>query len=1269
MGAGVILRFKRSVNPPGDPMKSNRFLSALILIIAFTVLSMTQALAQQLATITGSVTDSTGTAIPGVQVSIKSASTGMTYNTVTNGAGTYTISDVKPGPGYIVTLTHSGFKTVSISGVYMNVAATRTQNAKMPIGSTIQTVMVSAASQNVTLDTTDASLGNNFQVQFLQQLPVANRDSPSVLFSQQPGVTSGGTSSESGATTGSRIDQDRVTLDGLDVNDMATGEFGAIIANAPVDSVQEFRGVVAGDQANAMAGGGGHFQLVTRGGTNGFHGDLNEYHRDTDLEANDWFSNNAGVPRSPLVRNQFGGDIGGPIIKNRLFFYFDYNGRRDTLSNVETRIVPRDSFRNGTLNYFNSNGTEESLSSAQVAALDPKGIGFNPALLKLFNSRYPHANDLSAGDGLNTAGFRFNAPFPYKENDYVGRIDWTMNSKMKWFAVAHVTRTNGTESAIQFPGDPETSPYIDNSYSWVVGNTWAINDHMVNQAYWGETVADLGFPNTYNPTGANQFTTFGGISGGGALISSPYASAINAQGRTYPIPVVQDNFTWVRGNHVIAVGGNFKWPSPKDYTILNYNTPTIGLGGNTSELNSSLRPSDIGSGSATSLYDEAFALALAPYTALNATYNYNSSLKAFPQGSGLTHHYHYYEWSLHAGDVWRITHTLTLNYGVRWQVFTDPYDVNGLESVQNFTFDKYFYDRVAQSNAGLYGNTAVPFIQYTLGGKANHAPGYFQTNFHDIAPNFGFAWNPEKLPDTVLNGSAGIIYDQTVINAVQYQQSQFSYLFQASAPDPLGTLGDASGALSTDPRFSGFSSVPAPLPAPAISTPYLPYVSGTGANAVPNGLANNTFNEIINPKLSTPYSIMFNFGMEQKFPKGFILKMSYVGRFGRHLLAQADANQLIDFPDKRSSQMMSAAFTDVEKELRAGDDSKNLPAEPWFEDLVAAATGTTPGAFGQDRNYPNTTSLLATALYTYFYRGDMADTVQQAAGVLPANVGMGSQFSEDTFYTNRGFSSYNGMLVTLHKNLSNGLQFDLNYTWSHSIDNVSLIANQAATGGYGFICDVLRPRECRGNSDFDVSNSLNGNFIYSLPFGREAAIGTQAPIWLNEMIGGWTVSGLPSWHTGYPFNIRSSAYVAGYSNDAPAVLIGSTGGLKIHIHGGNGKPLEAFASPQKALSDYTGPVGFTIGSRNNLRGPNYFNLDLGLGKTFPIRRNYRFNFRADAFNALNHPNFETPSLGNYQSLNETDQSDITTSSTTFGILPEQTVNDARVLQVALRLEF
>src|SRR5579863_1418278 len=649
--------------------------------------------AQDVASITGVVTDQTGAVLPGANVTLENPQTGAKYSATTNDLGSYTITQVKPGPGYKIEFEHDGFSGTVIFGVYLNVDSTRTQNAKLALGKASETVEVSAAGQSVTLDTTDASVGNNFQVEVLNDMPVQDRSNPSALFVQQPGVTL------DGAVTGARTDQNRVTVDGLDVNDMGTGEFGYIVGRAPVDSVQEFRGVTAGDLSSAAGGGGGQYELVTKSGTNSFHGALVEYHRDTSFEANDWFNNNSGVPRPPLIRNQFGGDIGGPILKNKLFFFFDYNGRRDTLSNLVERTVPMDSFRAGNVSYINTGGTVSTLSPAQVAALDPLHVGFNSSLQSLFNSRYPHANDFSgaAGDLINTAGYRFNAPFPYKEDDFVQRVDFNLNDKMKIWGKGNFVRTNGTEGAIQFPGDPVTSPFIDRSYTWVVGHIWTLNNRMVNNASYGEVFENFNFPNTYNPTGANQYQGLGGTGAGGTIISGPYASAINAQGRTYPIPVIRDDFSWDKGRHSFRFGGTFKYISPSGYTILNYNTPSVGLGGTLSGLGPSLEPADLGGGSAPGLFDPAFALALAPYSATAATFNYNAAGNVLAQGTGSRNEYRYYETELYFGDTWKVQPKLTLSYGVRWINYTVPYEVHGLESIQTTNLTPYFGLKLPQT--------------------------------------------------------------------------------------------------------------------------------------------------------------------------------------------------------------------------------------------------------------------------------------------------------------------------------------------------------------------------------------------------------------------------------------------------------------------------------------------------------------------------------------------------------------------------------------------
>jgi hypothetical protein len=1238
-----------------------RNLMAGMFPLLFVLLLSAPLRAQDVASITGVVTDPTGAVIPGVTISLENPQTGATYTTVSNGEGSYTFTEVRPGPGYKIKFTREGFQPLVISDMYMNVDATRTQNARLRIGTDQQTVQVSAATENVTLNTTDATVGNNFEVQFMADLPLEDRSNPTALFTMQPGVTL------DGSVTGARVDQSSATVDGVDVNDNFIGCFGCIVANAPVDSVQEFRGVTAGPLSSAGQGGGGQYELVTRSGTNQFHGTLVEYHRDADTEANGWFSNNDNpvVPRPPLVRNQFGGSIGGPILRDRLFFFFDYNGRRDTLSNVVEQTVPMDSYRNGEVSYINTANAIETLSPAQVAALDPQGIGFNSALLSLFGSRYPHANDLSgaAGDLINLAGFRFNAPFPYVEDDFVQRVDYTLNSKMKLFGRGTFTRTNGTRFAIQFPGDPPTYPVLDQSYSWVAGHTWTIGGTRVNQAEYGEAFQSINLPDTYNKTGITQWQVWGGTGTGSSIMTPPYANAVYAKGWSVPIPFVKDDFSWQKGKHGITFGGTFKWETPNGYANLDYNGPGIGLGGNMDTLSTSgpnpLRPADLNNSSQdTSLYDEAFALALGRFASSGATFNYSASGNLLPQGSGSVFRNRYYETELYVGDTWKLTPQLTISYGLRWQNYTVPYDTHGIESVPTLNFNQFFGARLAQSAAGAFGNTAVPFVSYVLGGKANHAPGYFAPVNHNYAPRFAFAYNPSYDKKTVFSGGAGIIYDHTVINAVLSQVAQYSYLFESSANHPYGTPGDPVASLMNDPRFSGLGNPPPPPPAPAaISAPYTPFVNGTGSSAVPFGLINGAaFDVGIDNTLKTPYSIQYNFGIQHEFPAGFLLKMTYVGRGGRRLLGQADANQLIDFPDSmgNSGQMMSAAFAGMETDLRAVPVNTPITRDqPWFRDMLPAGIGVANG-------FANNTDLVARGFAPQTYRGDFADTVQALAanGLIPPNVGMGSQYSEFTYFTNKGFSSYNGMLVTLHKNTGYGLQFDLNYTWSHSMDNTSLVANATAYTCCGFICDVVRPRECRGNSDFDVTHYLNGDFIYELPFGRGKSIGATMPRWANEIVGGWEVSGLPSWHTGNTYQAFANAFVAGYANNAPAILTGSIALLKAKVNGGKGARVNIYADPDAALAAFHGPVGFQIGTRNNLRGPGWFNIDLGVAKTFPIYGDrVILKFRADAFNATNHPSFSTPC------------SDITEANCyPFGSITS-TASDARVLQGALRLEF
>ncbi|WP_158615549.1 carboxypeptidase-like regulatory domain-containing protein [Acidipila sp. EB88] len=1224
------------------------------IVLSQLVLASTVALSQTTASVTGVVTDPAGAVIPGVTVVLTNPSTGVKYQVKSDSAGSYRLSNIPPGPGYQIDVTTPGFSPYAVKNVYVDVANTRTQNVQLTPGGASVEIKVNADGNAVTLNTTDATIGNNFEVSKLQDLPVYDRSSPSVLFTLQPGITLGG------ATTGARTDQNNVTVDGLDTNDLANGNFTVITGNAPVDSIQEFRGTTAGFSADNGPGGGGQFQLVTRSGTNEWHGNINEYHRDNSTTANDWFDANDGVAQPELVQNQFGGSVGGPILHDKLFFFFNYLGSRIAEQTAVERTVPLPAFAAGTISYLNNNAgctsaarlnTDpsciSSLSPTQVQQMDPAHVGESPQVFALLNSRYPAANDLTYGDGLNSGGFRFNSPEPDNKTNYTGRVDYAFSPQIKFYGIGNVARENQVDGAEQFPGDPASQQFVDRSYRYAAGMDWEISQSKFNQFTYGSTVADYNYSQPQNAEGLYQLSFFNGFTP--TLVDNPYSSPSGASNRHVVVSQVNDNFTWTLGRHQVELGGYFKWIHYMVATTSGYDSYNIGLGGHVYST-PGLEPANLlpSNSTASEYYDNAFVSSLGRVASTGGTFNYTAAGTVLPQPSANTRKWVDYQMQPYISDSWKVNPHLTINAGLNYQFFTVPYETQGLETIQTTTFDQYFAARETQSTAGITGNNSVPLVTYVLGGKKNNGPGFYHSNFLDFAPHLGFAFSPSFDPKTVFNGSASIVYDRTVINAILNQQIEFSYLFQQNVTNQNGDNSNATGSVATDPRIASAPTVSAPATPKA---PFQPWVT----NGVPVGLQEGQFNTTLDPSLKTPYSILLSFGMQHQFAGNTVLKVNYVGRFGRRLLAQADAAQLIDFTDSASGQTMNQAMQNIEREVRAGKSPASLPAEPWFEHQLG------PNYKG---NLPNNTSAAASSNPNLVQIGDFGDFIQALSPNLQPNVGMSAQFGENTIFTNKGFSSYGGLLVTLQKNLSHGVQFDVNYTWSHSIDNTSEVANDGAASGYGFVCDAVHPRECRGNSDFDTTHYITSDFTYALPFGRGRSFGSNLPMIADEVIGGWSVSGIPSWHSGQAWSPLSNAFVAGFSNDAPAIFNGDTHAVRRGIHKLSNGSVTVFADPVAAAAAFSGPDGLTIGSRNILRGPNYFNTDAGLAKTFALipERNVNFKFRADAFNVFNHPNFDDLDYGSYGG-----QVNITAASN-FGQLTAMN-GKPRVLQLSGRIEF
>ncbi len=1243
--------------------------------------------AQDVAALSGEVTDTTGALVPDVAVKLVDTKTNATYETASNSVGAYVFTRVAPGPGYQITFTKKGFNTVTVSDVYLGVNTTHTQNAQLTVGTTTTTIEVNAQGTAVSLNTNDASVGNNFDLSMVHELPVQVRETPAQMLRFQPGVISAQNSgttdnsnqSRDGSISGARTDQANITVDGLDVNDFATGQAFYTTVNAPIDSVQEFRGEVANPLSTEGRGSGGQIALVTKSGSNNWHGSASEYYRTKGFEADDFFNNFAvpAVGRANLVRNQFGASFGGPVIKDKLFFFFDYAGRRDATSNKVTRVVPTASFASGVITYETAGGAGTNTQSlAQTKALDPSLIGVDTALTTFLQGRYPAPNSTAVGDGLNTAGYQFNSPGNQTLNDYITRIDYNLNAKQKLFVRGSLQReTDDRNPSIQFPGDPLTFVDINHSWAYVFGHTWAISSTKVNQFIYGETKQEFNFPYLYKPLGTTVFTFDGNPSGGGNF-SGPYMTPAS-QDRTIPIPVFRDDFTYVRGNHTFQVGGNFKPIKSTSLLISDFNYATLGLGGGLLSLNSSpqLRPLDLDTPANdpvngtyyTGLYDSAFTFLLGHFAEVSSVFNNNAQLTPIPQGSGHIRNYRYYETEAYIQDSWKARSDLTVTYGLRYQFYSVPYEIHGLEALPNLDFDQVIGPRIANGAEGLSGPLLNPFITYSLGGKANHARGLYSADWHDFQPRLAFAYS---LGDhkTVIRGGAAIVDDHTSIDALNFLQDQNTWILQNQTATVYGTSGTAAQKLTGDQRLTAINALPAgsvQIPG-QITTPYTPNVSG----GVPYGLVDGIDNYAIDPNLKTPYSETYTFGIQHELPGNFQLDASYVGRFAHRLLAQSDALQAVDFLDIPSGTHLASQFAKLSLAVRNNQSINNPNDFPFFENQMNIAAQATYGATCEDFGFPSCASLAAAVAGTYVPYGDLSDTVYalNATGLITPGVGLNPQFGTSLYMTNKGFSKYNGLLVTLHKKMSRGLQFDLNYTWSHSLDNISAPANQAfgSNGAGGILCDSINIHVCYGNSDFDVTNAFNGDLLYALPVGRGKAFGATMSKWADEIVGGWQISSLMSWRTGLAFQTVANAYPISFANNVPAIFDGNTSALQIHTHSeinaASGNPtIQLFKNQANALGSFSGPLGLEAGSRNNLRGPHYSNFDIGLSKNFPITERAHMEFRADAFNAFNHANFALPGANATADI---------TSPTSFGVISSTTGEQPyRVLQLALRLDF
>ncbi|MGH9800767.1 MAG: carboxypeptidase regulatory-like domain-containing protein, partial [Blastocatellia bacterium] len=390
-------------------------LSMLLMLTPFAVMAQTAATT----TVSGMVTDANGAVVAKATVRLTDIGTNAERTATTNSDGQYSFYTIPPGD-YKVTVSAPGFKTKVVTDIKASATIVANVNATLDVGDVAIVENVTAGVE-AQLQTADASVGTVMDEVRLKRLPNVNRQ-VNTLFALQPAVT------PQGQFAGARADQSTIQLDGIDVSDNVIGSTFRTVISVPLDWVEEFRGTAANANATFGRGAGGQITLSAKGGTNQYHGSVYFYHQDNALNANSWTNNRLGLKRPFQLDNRFGGTVGGPVFKDKTFFFLGYEGRRNPSPTQVTRFVPTDSLKAGTLRFRDSTGAIQTIDQAAIKALDPRTLGVNAKILEYLRL-YPAPNDFTQGDGLNTAALVFNAPLKLRSDAAIARLDHRFTEK------------------------------------------------------------------------------------------------------------------------------------------------------------------------------------------------------------------------------------------------------------------------------------------------------------------------------------------------------------------------------------------------------------------------------------------------------------------------------------------------------------------------------------------------------------------------------------------------------------------------------------------------------------------------------------------------------------------------------------------------------------------------------------------------------------------------------------------------------------------------
>jgi hypothetical protein len=1291
-----------------------KLISGLFSILGFGMLAIVAAVAQAGPTgsLSGVVQDTSGAAVLGAKVTAVHTDTGLNRVATADVQGQWNLP-VLPVGTYKVTIEAQGFKK-AIVDISVEASVPRFFNSKLEVGEVSVEVNIT---DTVPLATpTTAATYRQLSGQELVQVPTSTRSFTHLLSadagisSDLPPVLTNGTGNISPSVNGTRTTSTSLTFNGVDATNLSTneGSFSDNISPAP-ETLSEVKLQTSLYDASTGRSGGGNFQLVTRSGGNKFNGAIYHYLQNEALNANDFFFNRDGIERPKARRNEGGFTIGGPVVKDKVFFFGGYQFTRANTGFVPTAssitVLPEAlSLISGQRTAANLVAafkhlnpafplTEAQISPYALALLNlgnPATGGFfvpGPKAIGSGGERVGNDTTVSPWTGGNPLIRQRNVfPAKFEQDQFTARLDYQLTES---------NRLSGTFFFANFPGfdpfpdpsslaSPVTLQRDDRNRTFAFSDIHTISPTLINEARFGyfflnntRSLTDEFAAITNAQVGiANPALFFDDSTGTQRLghvvfrnnlsnlsFAGPNDSFNRRKQQTYSF---SDNVTWTRGANLFRFGGEYK------RHIYDSNLPEE----QATEFEKWENFTQFLSGLATEA-DTQFGVTTKSFRMNDASWYVASDLK--------------------------VARGLTFNLGLRWDWFGWPEEKAG--QIGNFDFASLVNTEnpvaafIVPKNVQTTGFTAIDSaIATSIKSDNNHTLNGQDLN--NFAPRFGFAWSPLNSNRLVVRGGYGVFFDRPSAAFINTIFSNYPFLREVEVTAPSRRVPVATAFSQQDPNLPFNRYLPNRIEYQSNGTyvirdgtPVSRQADGTNnpinlATGLPSiGNIAETFEfRAIDRNLRTPYVQQWNLGFQYELSKDLMVEARYVGTKGTKLLQAQAFNQGFDFNDPRTPDYIFKRFNDAYDAAYQSEFKRTGNVNVLRGPLRTASSQRERGrgvAFGfqnpilagQSICAGGALNATANTPVDYNLSTPITCSSTNAAGggaVLPFEARgliLGFNIPEALLLESSANSIYHGLQMGLTKRFSKGFQFNTFYTWSKSLDYQSSDPGSTAGGGKpdvpntGFVVqgDQRNLRNNRGVSDFDRTHRFSTSYVWELPPGE------------SKLTRGWQVSGFAQIQSGTPFSIFASEPEIGSIAQYSSLTRGSGGLYRL----GFGRPSlcgslgdlrnqasdpttgffnrSALCSPTTVAGGYPGNFGFGNLGRNVLRGPYQKRFDFGLSKDTQITERVGLEFRWDVFNIFNSVNFANPA---------NDLQD----STDFGMIVN-TIGGPRVMQFGLKLKF